>query len=306
MYPPTSTGRRLALARWIASRQNPLTGRVAVNHIWMRHFGTPLVSTVADFGRNGTPPSHPELLDWLAVEFLERGWSMKALHRPIVTSAAHRLRSSGRGPDDPNRAIDPGNVFLWRMNPRRMEAELVRDNVLHASGGLDARMGGPELDPNAGLTSGRRSLYFRHAPEKQVTFLKLFDAATVNACYRRDETIVPQQALALVNSPLALAQARLLARRLTAELGDEPSPAADAAFVTAAFARVLGRPPTAEERAACADYLGTQARRLADPGQLTAFTGPANPIAPAAEPGLRAREDLVLVLFNHDDFVTIR
>jgi hypothetical protein len=306
VYPTTSTGRRLALARWIASRQNPLTARVAVNHIWMRHFGTPLVPTVADFGLNGKPPSHPALLDWLAVEFMERGWSMKALHRLIVTSAAYRMRSSGRGPGDPNPGIDPGNAALWRMNPRRMEAELVRDNVLHMAGGLDPTMGGPDLDQDTGLTSGRRSLYFRHAPEKQVTFLKLFDAANVNACYRRDESIVPQQALALVNSPLALAQSRLLARRLTAEVGDEPSPAADFAFVTAAFEQVLGRAPTVEERSACADYLGMQAQRLTDPGRLTAFNGPANAVAPVAEPRLRAREDLVLVLINHNDFVTIR
>ena len=107
IYPATSTGRRLALARWIADRENPLTARVAVNHIWMRHFGAPLVPTVFDFGLNGKPPTHPALLDWLAVEFMDRGWSMKALHRLIVTATPTGMRSIRPGPTDPNLAIDP-------------------------------------------------------------------------------------------------------------------------------------------------------------------------------------------------------
>jgi hypothetical protein len=305
VYPATSSGRRLALARWIAGRRNPLTARVAVNHIWMRHFGAPMVPTVADFGLNGKPPSHPALLDWLAVEFMERGWSMKALHRLIVTSRAYRMRSSA-SPGDPNASIDRANVYLWRMNPRRMEAEAVRDNVLHVAGSLDPAMGGPELDQGAGLTSSRRSVYFRHAAEKQVVFLKLFDAANVGACYRRDESVVPQQALALANSPLALAQARTLARALTREVVREPTPAADAAFVSAAFERVLARVPTEDERAACEAFLASQARRLAEPAKLAQFDGPGEPVAPAIEPHLRAREGLVHVLINHGDFVTIR
>src|SRR5581483_836041 len=112
-------GRRLALARWITDQQNPLTARVAMNHVWMRHFGKPLVPTVFDFGRNGQPPSHPALLDWLAAEFMERKWSMKAMNKLIVTSAAYRMDST---PDTAALARDPENVWLWRMNPRRMEA----------------------------------------------------------------------------------------------------------------------------------------------------------------------------------------
>jgi hypothetical protein len=302
VYPATSTGRRLALARWIADRRNPLTARVAVNHIWMRHFGRPLVPTVFDFGLNGKPPSHPELLDWLAVELMDSGWSMKHIHRLIVTSAAYRMESTG-GPDGSNASIDPRNVYLWRMDPRRLEAEAVRDNLLRVAGTLDPTMGGPDLDQDAGLTLHRRSVYFRHAPEKLMTFLKLFDAANPNACYRRDESIVPQQALALANSPLALAQSRRLAGTLTREVGAE----ADTAFVAAAFEQVLGRPPSDPERLACEDYLVAQARRLADRAGLIPFAdGPPGPVAPSAEPRQRARENLVHVLINHNDFVTIR
>jgi hypothetical protein len=301
VYPTTSTGRRTALARWVSGRENPLTARVAVNHIWMRHFGSPLVSTVFDFGLNGKKPSHPPLLDWLAVELMDRGWSMKALHRLIVTSRAYRLESFP-SPNDPNLALDPTNAYLWRMNARRMEAEVVRDNVLHASGNLDLAIGGPEIDQNSGFTSNRRSVYFRHAPEKVMTFLKVFDAANMNACYRREESIVPQQALALANSPLALAQTRLLAKRLSDEVG----PSGDPVFVSAAFEAVLGRGPTPEERAACEAFLVSQAKILADPGSKDAFAGPAVPVAASAEPPQRARENLVHVLINHNDFVTIR
>jgi hypothetical protein len=299
VYPPTSTGRRLALARWLTDRDNPLTARVAVNHLWMRHFGAPLVPTVFDFGLNGRPPTHPALLDWLAVELRERGWSLKALHRLIVTSRAYRMQSTAGGADDPNLAADPANVFLWRMNARRMEAEAVRDNVLHVAGSLDATLGGPDLDPASDLLSRRRSLYFRHAKEKRMTFLRLFDSANVNSCYRRTDSVMPQQALALANSGLGLDQARLLAARLRAD--------SEEAFIGAAFERVLGRTPTAEERSTCVHYLTEQSARLADARRLAAFaSGPPAAVKPSADPRQRARENLVHVLFNHNDFLTIR
>src|SRR5262249_22094060 len=208
--------------------------------------------------------------DWLAVTFMEQGWGMKAVHRLIVTSNAYRMQSSASGPDDANLALDPGNLYLWRMNPRRMEAELVRDNVLHVAGNLDPTMGGPDLAPEAGQTSRRRSLYFRHAKEKRMTFLQLFDSANVIACYRRSESVVPQQALALATSPLSCEQARRLAARLTEEVG--ASRGADAAFVAAAFARIIGRAPSREEQSEVESYLAAEARRLADPTRLTAFT----------------------------------
>lgn len=324
LYPATSTGRRLALARWIAWRENPLTARVAMNHIWMRHFGEPLVATVFDFGLNGKPPTHPELLDWLAVEFMDRGWSMKAMHRLIVTSQAYALQSTAAA-DDPRRKLDPDNVYLWRANPRRMEAEIVRDSVLFVGGKLDLTLGGPDLDHEAGLSTPRRSLYFRQANEKQMTFLKLFDVASVNECYRRSESVVPQQALALANSPLAIAQARLLAKSLwqesnpgapqvaTAQEGaagnialPQANQATQARFIAIAFEQVLGRPPVEQEKTLCAEFLATQSKRLANAKSLTTFDGgDSAAIKPADDPQQRAREDLVHVLLNHNDFVTI-
>ncbi|WP_406695250.1 PSD1 and planctomycete cytochrome C domain-containing protein [Singulisphaera sp. Ch08] len=307
VYPATSTGRRLALANWMASKENPLTARVAVNHIWMRHFGTPLVETVFDFGLNGKGPSNPALLDWLANSFMDSGWSMKQLHRLIVTSQAYRRQSSSEGASDSNLAQDPENRSLWRMNPRRMEAEAVRDNLLHAAGALENNLGGPDLDPNADLASKRRSLYFRHAKEKRVTFLKLFDSANATSCYRRSESVVPQQALALANSPISFEQARVLAAAISRDLKSGPATSDNPAFVTSAFERVLGRAPGPEERTACETYLTEQAVRLADKTGLHPFaSGPASAVKPAADPAQRARESLVHVLFNHNDFVTIR
>ena len=125
-YPQESTGRRLAFARWIAHKENPLTARVAMNHIWLRHFGQPIVPRVFDFGRAGPSPSHPALLDWLAAEFMERGWSMKAMHRLLVTSSTYRMAST---PDADNLRLDPDNKYYWRMPSRRLEAEVVRDSL---------------------------------------------------------------------------------------------------------------------------------------------------------------------------------
>jgi hypothetical protein len=309
VYPGTSTGRRLALARWITSRDNPLAARVAVNHIWLRHFGEPLVPTVFDFGLNGRPPTHPQLLDWLAVELVEHGWRMKDLHRLIVTSAAYRMASS-EGPEElasKNRSIDPDNRYLWRAPVRRLEAEAVRDSVLHVADKLDPAAGGPELDPAAALTSPRRSMYFRHAHEKQAVFLQLFDAASPNECYRRQHSVVPQQALALANSPLALSHARTLAGELAKEAGPGADAQTESEFVNAAYEQVLTRPPLDDEREACMRFLDEQTKLLADPKKLEAFAaGDGAAVKPSSDPHQRARENLVHVLLNHNDFVTVR
>lgn len=298
MDPAGSTGRRLALARWISDRCNPLTARVAVNHMWMRHFGQPLVSSVANFGLNGKKPTHPALLDWLAVEFMESGWSMKKLHRLIVTSQTYRLGSHS---NPASRTVDADNRYLWRMNPRRMEAETVRDTILAAAGQVDTVMGGPILSEKVGPTSRRRSIYFRFNTEYRVQFLDPFDPASPTECYERRESILPQQALAILNSPLALNQSRLLAQRLTAE-----APASDL-FLTVAFEQVLNRPPTIEERARCLRFLSEQADLVRQPAKLTPFPPVRDAVtAPAADPTQRARENLIQVLFNHNDFVTIR
>jgi hypothetical protein len=307
VYPATSTGRRRALARWITHPDNPLTARMAINQIWMHHFETPLVPSVFDFGRNGKPPTLRALFDWLAARLKAEGWQMKPIHRLIVTSACYRMKSSAGDQGDSNVARDPANTYYWRMNPRRMEAEAVRDNVLHVGGNLDQNVGGPDLDPETGLKSARRSLYFRHAKEKRVTFLRLFDSPNVLSCYRRTDSVMPQQALALANSSLCLEQARRLAGKLEGELASLSGQAHDMAFVTAAFEHVLGRLPTQDERSTCEDYLRAGAKQFANLTGLTAFSsGPVASVPPSADPRQRAREDLVHVLFNHNDFVTVR
>jgi hypothetical protein len=314
VYPQTSSGRRLALARWIANRQNPLTARVAVNHVWLRHLGSALVPSVANFGLNGKRPTHPELLDWLAAEFMESGWSMKHLHRLIVTSSTYRMASAG--PVSAGRSTDPENRYLWRANVRRMEAEVVRDSLLHLAGRLDAGRGGEDLDPATDATVGRRSLYFRHTPDEKPLLLEVFDAANPSECFERTESIIPQQALALANSDFTQAQARLIARRLVAEAPPHPRPLSpegrgekmtDADFVTAAFEQVLARPPLAEERTRCEAFLVQHAGLLFGGKGLTPGTvGGPSVVPPSPDPGMRAREDLVHVLLNYNEFVTIR
>ncbi len=307
VYPTTSTGRRLAFARWITAADNPLTARVAINHLWLRHFGSPLVPSVFDFGLNGKPPTHPALLDWLAVELVQSGWKMKQIHRLMVTSRTYLTMSHGQGVDDPNLRIDPENVYLWRANSRRMEAEVIRDSTLAVCEQLDRKLGGPDLDPATGLTVARRSLYFRSAKEKKVTFLAMFDSPNVVECYRRSESIVPQQALAMTNSPLTQAQARLLTRLLIAEAGTEATPENTAKFVTIAFEQILARPATPHEVQECVAFLGAQTQRFVDTKGLTSFNGGVDThVPPSPIPHLRARENLVHVLLNHNDFVTIR
>ena len=319
-YPTTSTGRRLAFARWVASTNNPLTARVAANQIWLRHFGQAIVPSPNDFGRNGKPPSHPQLLDWLAAELMndefrmtnsERSsksqtpniatsvsshasdlvipssldirhssfppWSMKHLHRLIVTSGTYRMAST---PDETNAKIDPDNTFLWRMNSRRMEAEVVRDNLLYVSGDLETAMGGPDIDHNLGLKSKRRSIYFRQAAEKEMEFLKIFDGPAVTECYVRRPTVVPQQALAMANSELTLNEAGSLAKKLSAEAGDDTE-----AFAGRAYEHILARQPKPDELKLCREFLETRTKS----SSVT-----------------HAREALVMVLFNHNDFVTVR
>lgn len=285
-YPAQSTGRRLAFAKWLGDAKNPLTARVAMNHVWLRHFGDAIVPSVFDFGRNGRPPSHPALLDWLAAEFMERGWSMKQMHRLMLTSSTYRQAST---PDADGMAKDPDNRLLWRMTPKRIEAEVVRDGILYVTGQLDLKLGGPDIDQNQGLAVPRRSLYFRHAAEKQMEFLKLFDAAAVSECYQRKASIMPQQALALANSDLTVKSARQLAQKLKTDCGGDAS-----RFVEAAFEAVLARPASHEELLESVAFLKEQARRLAEsqPG--------------VADADLRARESLVKVMMNHHDFVTLK
>jgi hypothetical protein len=315
-WPKTSSGRRLALARWIASPDNPRTARIAVNHIWLRHFGEALVPSVANFGLNGSQPSHPELLDWLAAQLIQNGWRMKPLHRLIVLSSVYR-QSSATAVADPdanpaaaqalatNAQLDPANRWLWRMNSRRMEAESVRDSLLAASGQLDSSHGGPEIPEQQMQQIPRRSLYFRNTPNEKATLLEPFDLANPNECYRRQSSVIPQQALALLNSGLAIDSARRLAEQLRNAATGSDGQISEHTYIYSAFETVLARPPATAEIAACESFL-SDAATAADSG--TAYTsGPETARLPAStDPRQRARENLLLVLFSHNDFVTIR
>ncbi|MFM8396798.1 MAG: DUF1553 domain-containing protein, partial [Pirellula sp.] len=280
-YPKISSGRRKALAAWITSTKNPLTARVGVNHLWMRHFHQPLVKTVFDFGRNGASPSHPELLDWLAVEFMESGWSLKHLHRLIVTSDAYQSLSSASG--NPSHQKDPENRWYWRMNAGRMEVEVLRDSILQIAGKLDPTMGGQELENKDIFTTWRRSLYYCCQPEEdgKSSLGMLFDGPDASDCYRRTRTVIPQQSLALTNSPLVHELSPLIAQQIESRLALETRADSDR-FVDAAYRTILGRSPSSQETELCRDYLSdtTQTQSL--------------------------RASLVRVLLNHSDFITIR
>ena len=300
IYPRQTSGRRLAFARWIVDRQNPLTARVAVNHIWLRHFGRALVDSVDDFGLRCERPPMAELLDFLATELLDNQFSMKHIHRLIVTSTVYRMASHATPHTSESKRLDVDNDFYWRGNVRRCEAETVRDTLLYLAGDLDLQAGGPDIDSQQGQEIPRRSLYFRHAENKQMSLLELFDAANPNECYRREESIRPQQALALVNSALAMKQSRRLARRLSKTASDRHG------FIEAAFETILCRAPSSVERTACQDFLTAQLEQVSQVDGLTLVGDDVEAIPPSTDPAIRARENMVLVLINHNDFVTIR
>lgn len=306
----SSTGRRLAFARWLTRQDNPLAARVAVNHIWLRHTGQAILSTTFNFGADGQPPSHPALLDWLAAEFMAptlpappsiggvKPWSMKHLHRLIVTSATYQMTST---PDVDGLAFDPENLFFWRMPTRRMEAEVVRDSLLSIAGNLDPERFGPDIDPKRSPEVRRRSLYFRYTDSDFLRFLEFFDPPAVEDCYYRPQSILPQQALTLLNSDVALMQARHLARNLAKETSAESD------FVHDAFWHVLSRPCTEKEEQVCLDYLEGQTRFFTEnKGKVAGTTTETDLSRGSSGPALRARENLVHLLLNHHDFVTIR
>ena len=263
-HPAATTGRRAALAAWMTDASNPLTARVAVNRLWQGHFLRGLVATPSDFGTQGTPPSHPELLDWLASELVARGWSLKAIHRLMVTSATYRQASVG----NPRRVTDdPDNVFLARMPRRRLEGEAVRDALLAVSGRLDPRVGGrsvfPDLPPGVQTRGGwdrspspedrnRRSVYVFVRRNLRYPLFEAFDAPDTNVtCPERNVSVNAPQALMLLNSELVLDYARSLAARLRREAGADAEARAERAYRLA-----LGRAPTTSERARSIAFLG--------------------------------------------------
>ena len=305
--------RRAALAKWLTDSRNPLTWRSIVNRVWQYHFGRGLVETPNDFGHMGTPPTHPELLDWLAVEFRDGGQSLKKLHRLIVTSATYRQGSvisksvisesvisesviSGQSGGAPPRrtgppltgspttdslitdslitdnslrasAVDPDNRYLWRMNRRKLEAEAIHDAVLFVAGKLDLKMGGPsfrdfvlekpehsphyeyQLHNPDDSKSHRRSVYRFIVRSQQQPFMTTLDCADPSMQVgRRNESVSPLQALALLNNALMLTMSKHFGAKLGMSLGPLP------ATVQRAYYEAIGRPPSAEDRDALAAY----------------------------------------------------
>lgn len=203
---------RLELARAITDRNNPLTARVIVNRVWMHHFGAGLVRTPSDFGFRGDPPTHPELLDYLAVKLVESGWSLKHLHKLMMTSAAYRQTSTAG--NEKGRQVDPENLLLWRMNQRRLEIETLRDAMLTAAGRLSDTAGGLPFDLTAQPSVPRRSVYGFIERGRLPAFLSAFDFASPdNHAPMRFVTTVPQQSLFFLNSPFVAEQADYLAKR---------------------------------------------------------------------------------------------
>jgi len=218
-----STGRRLAFARWLTSGEHPLVARVIVNRVWLHHFGRGIVDTPADFGRLGSPPTHSKLLDWLADEFVAGGWSLKQLHKSIMTSTAYRQSSRRESAKD---AIDPDNRHLWRKSVVRIEAETLRDRMLAATGELDATLFGPPVgiavDDAGQVTvagdSHRRSVYIRQRRSQPVALLQAFDAPVMETnCDRRSASTVAPQSLMMMNGSFVLTRAAALAARCANE-----------------------------------------------------------------------------------------
>jgi hypothetical protein len=252
-----STGRRTTLAKWLTRPENPLTARVLVNRLWQQHFGRGLAANASDFGKLGELPTHPALLDWLASELVSpasgQPWSMKHIHRLIVTSDAYKRSASHPDPKN-GRLVDPENKLLWRGNVRRLDAEQIRDSLLAVTGELDLKSGGPGVAPN----DPRRAIYCRIMRNNRDPLLDVFDAPYwFSSASSRDTTTTAVQSLLLVNNQLLLQRARGLADRA---FRDEPS--SDSARLDRLYRWVYGRLPTAEEQAVTTKFLAEQPKRI--------------------------------------------
>jgi len=253
-----TSGRRLALARWLTDSKNPLTARVQVNRVWAQYFSNGIVSTLDNFGSIGARPSHPELLDWLATEFMDKGWRHKALHRLILNSSAFRQSSQ---PNTKLQTIDPSNKLLGFWPPRRIEGEAIRDAMLSVTGKLNLKMYGkptPVSRSSKGLVivantpeGNRRSVYLIVRRSQPVTLLELFDTPTMETnCTQRTESIVVTQALSMLNSEFTAVTARALADRII-----KADPSDDAQRLIALFQLAYARTPTEVERREYAEFL---------------------------------------------------
>jgi hypothetical protein len=264
-----TSGRRLALAQWIGSSENPLTARVVVNRLWQKHFGRGIVSTLENFGKMGEAPTHPELLDWLAVEFIKGGWRIKAINKLMMMSEAYQMASNFD--DRADAEADPDNRYLWRFRPQRLDAEIVRDAMLVAGGNINLEVGGEPIFPFIpkdvltgqfrgkwentpdGPAAWRRGVYVYRRRSLPYPMFDTFDHPDMNVVAgARNVSTVPTQALTLLNNPFVLTQAERLAARVSAEARN-PEAQADLAYRIA-----LGRPPTRAELAIALDLMAEQ------------------------------------------------
>lgn len=300
-----ATGRRRTLAAWITSPDNALSYRVLANRLWQHHFGRGIVETTSNFGVNGARPTHPELLDDLANQIIQHDGQLKAIHKLIVTSATYRQASSH---DSTSQQLDPQNQWLWRMNPRRLEAELLRDSVLAVSGNLNQQMSGPGIKPRmrADLITAsqrnkwpaieterpehwRRSVYIYVKRQLLMPMMELFDApTTTETCAVRSESVVPTQALVLMNDEFIEDQAGYLAQRIQRESHGELATAIDLAHRL-----TLARKPTSARRQQAVAFIEQQEQ-----------TYRANKLSPQ-QSREKALVDLCHVLMNSSEFVFV-
>jgi hypothetical protein len=321
--PRSAAADRIALADWLTRPDHPLTARVIVNRLWQHHFGRGLVATPNDFGLRGEPPTHPEVLDWLACELVEHGWSLKHMHRLMVLSATYQ--QSSRWSDPRGRQLDPDNRLLARMNRRRLEGEALRDNALAVAGTLNTQLGGPmirvPLEPEIyelifteeepdGLwpttpvarQHTRRSLYLYNKRNVRLPLLEAFDQPdTLTSCPVRPVSTFAPQALILLNGPFLREQAAAMAARLLHE-----SPRGERDCINRAYRLALARPPTGGEQGVAADFLREQSELIRDrlrrglpvavPGGLPRGVDPARAAALA---------DFCLALFNRNEFLYV-
>jgi hypothetical protein len=333
---PAEPKTRTELAAWITKPGHPLTARVMVNRLWHHHFGRGIVATPNDFGVRGERPTHPELLDWLACELvnpspptavggLTRPWSLKHIHRLIVTSATYRQASNV--PLSPAAAkADPENKLLWRMHRRRLEAEAIRDSVLVAAGTLNPQVGGPSvkvpLEPEVydliftedepdGLwpvtpdasQHTRRSVYLFAKRNVRLPMFEAFDQPdTLNSCAARPVSTFAPQALILMNGPFVQEQGKALALRLTREAGTDPGKQ-----IESLYRRALGRVPADAEKRLAVEFLKEQTETIRDRLKARLPLGlPAGELPAGADPAaVRALADLCVVVFNTNEFVYV-
>ena len=303
--------RRKLLAEWIASGDNPLTARVMVNRIWQHHFGEGLVRTASDFGRNGSGTLHQDLLDWLAWQFVDGGWSVKEMHRLILHSSVYR--QSVENPENTAfEEIDSSNRLLWKRSPIRAQAEVIRDSLLSVSGNLNPVMGGPPFlpaaedewqkrsrtwwEPSPQEDRNRRSLYMLQMRSFQLPMMTVFDGPnTSERCAVRNVTTVTSQVFSLFNGTFAHQQAQAMAARIRKEVGEDV-----ALQVKRAFQLALQRDPDSSEAADCLAFLRPAPRRLSlTPAALGDSSGEGSPL----EGQQGNLQELCLVLLNMNEFI---